>query len=207
MDDQMPFAQQGLSDLVASRLCHDLSNPLGAIGNGVELLSMTGEANGPEMALIEDAVADALARVRFYRLAFGHAGPGQRTSAREASEALSGLYRRTRLVPEWHPETDLSRRVVKIAYLAVLCAETALPMGGHVRLTVSPQDSVFLEAEAERIQIDEPLWSVLRFGPEAAGRALRAAEAHFFALHDVAASGDLKVAFIQAGGTLSITVG
>ena len=30
-----------LNALVGSRICHDLISPLGAIGNGVELLSMS----------------------------------------------------------------------------------------------------------------------------------------------------------------------
>ena len=38
-----------LADLIGSRLCHDLVNPLGAIGNGVELIEMTGSVRGPEM--------------------------------------------------------------------------------------------------------------------------------------------------------------
>jgi histidine phosphotransferase ChpT len=57
MDDMMPRERQSLADLIGSRLCHDLSNPLGAIGNGVELLDLTGAAQGPEMDLIRDAVA------------------------------------------------------------------------------------------------------------------------------------------------------
>jgi hypothetical protein len=95
MDDMMPRDRQSLADLIGSRLCHDLSNPLGAIGNGVELLDLTGSAKGPEMDLIRDAVGDALARVRFFRLAFGHAGPDHMTSAREARTTLRRLCRRT----------------------------------------------------------------------------------------------------------------
>ncbi len=37
--------------LVGSRICHDLVSPLGAIGNGVELLAMAGAMPGPELAL------------------------------------------------------------------------------------------------------------------------------------------------------------
>ena len=52
--------------LVGSRLCHDLISPLGAIGNGVELLQMAGDWPGlkesPEMSLIEDALRAARAR-------------------------------------------------------------------------------------------------------------------------------------------------
>ncbi|WP_281982155.1 hypothetical protein [Thalassorhabdomicrobium marinisediminis] len=37
-----------LHALVGSRICHDLINPLGAIGNGIELLGLTGVGAGPE---------------------------------------------------------------------------------------------------------------------------------------------------------------
>ena len=50
MNDQSPQGPQSLAELIASRLCHDLVNPLGAIGNGVELIEMTGSVHGPEMA-------------------------------------------------------------------------------------------------------------------------------------------------------------
>ena len=66
-----------LASLVAARLCHDLVSPLGAIGNGVELLEMSGDFPGisksPELALITESVRSARARVRFFRTAFGHA--------------------------------------------------------------------------------------------------------------------------------------
>ena len=55
MNDQSSTVAQTLADLVGSRLCHDLVNPLGAIGNGVELIDMTGSVRGPKMDLIRDA--------------------------------------------------------------------------------------------------------------------------------------------------------
>jgi hypothetical protein len=36
-----------LAALVGSRICHDLISPIGAIGNGVELLTLAGGAQGP----------------------------------------------------------------------------------------------------------------------------------------------------------------
>jgi len=75
--DQIVFSpnSQDLSALVASRLRHDLGNPLGAVSNGVELLQMSGMANSPEMALIADALRDTEARLRFFRIAYGAARP------------------------------------------------------------------------------------------------------------------------------------
>ena len=46
-----------LTELLSSRICHDLVSPLGAIGNGIELLLMTGTESSPEIALISDSIA------------------------------------------------------------------------------------------------------------------------------------------------------
>jgi histidine phosphotransferase ChpT len=205
MDDMMPRERQSLADLIGSRLCHDLSNPLGAIGNGVELLDLTGAAQGPEMDLIRDAVADALARVRFFRLAFGYAGPEHMTSAREARATLEALYSGSRIRVDWRPQDDLPRRQVKLAYLMMLCAETALPMGGEVRLSMEPGGQWSLAARADRIAVDEPLWSVLRFGPGGLGRALKPAEVQFLALHDTAEAMARTLNFVHDDGALRLT--
>jgi len=37
-----------LNALLGSRICHDLISPLGAIGNGVELLTMSGLDAAPK---------------------------------------------------------------------------------------------------------------------------------------------------------------
>jgi len=205
MDDQMPRDRQSLADLIGSRLCHDLSNPLGAIGNGVELLDLTGSAQGPEMDLIRDAVGDALARVRFFRLAFGYAGPDHMTSAREARTTLEELYRSSRVAPVWSPQDDMPRRQVKLAFLMMLCAETALPMGGDVRLSMAAGGRWSLVAEAGRVTVDEPLWSVLRFGPGALGRPLRPAEVQFLALHETAEAMARTLNFVHDEKTLRLT--
>jgi hypothetical protein len=98
-----PLRPQGGTDLgakVASRICHDLSNPLGAIANGLELLLMTGLEPSPEMSLLQDSVASASARIRWFRLAFGPAGP-QRVGRAEVTDILGAISRGTRLSYDW----------------------------------------------------------------------------------------------------------
>lgn len=194
-----------LADLIGSRLCHDLINPLGAIGNGVELIDMTGSAKGPEMDLIRDAVRDAQARIRFFRIAFGAAGPTQTISARETRTAIADVYGASRLKPEWTVAADLPRTQAKLAFLMVLCAETALPMGGSLTMSVDAQAHWQLSARSDRITMDDALWSVLRFGPNAAGRALRPSEVQFAALHAAAEDMDLTVNYVVDGDRLSMS--
>jgi histidine phosphotransferase ChpT len=204
MNDQSPLGSQTLADLIGSRLCHDLVNPLGAIGNGVELIEMTGSARGPEMDLIRDAVHDAQARVRFLRVAFGAAGPQQVLSAREARATVQAPWQAGRLTLDWTVKTDLPRMRVKLGYLMLLCAETALPMGGEVKLELDNAGQWKLDAVAPRITLDEALWSVLRFGIGAAGRPLRPSEAQFPALQAAVEPLDLTVNYVHRDGRLTM---
>lgn len=175
-----------LADLVASRLCHDLVNPLGAIGNGVELLEMTGKANGPEMDLIRDAVRAAEARIRLFRLAFGSAGPDQNTSLREARQAVEGYFHQSRIAADWRIDGDRPRLETKLAFLMLLCAETTLPMGGEITVTNNPDGPWRLEAHGGRINIKESVWELLKDSDMAANADLRPSDAQFAVLAHVA---------------------
>ena len=52
-----------ISNIVASRIWHDIISPIGAIQYGLELISMTAslDVKSPEMALIHDSYKDARA--------------------------------------------------------------------------------------------------------------------------------------------------
>ncbi|MBF9024207.1 histidine phosphotransferase [Rhodobacterales bacterium HKCCD6035] len=143
-----------MSALVASRLCHDLGNPLGAVSNGVELLQMSGMANSPEMALIADALRDTEARLRFFRIAYGAARPDQHISGREARNILSQMYGAGRLTVDWLLKGDLPRHHVKSAFLMIACAEAALPMGGHITIAKPERGTLTVGADGPRILRD-----------------------------------------------------
>jgi histidine phosphotransferase ChpT len=110
-----------LTALIGSRICHDLISPIGAIGNGVELLMMEGTAGGPEIALIAESVANANARIRYFRVAFGSAGRDQRIGRGEIVSIIEDTTRGGRLVIDWQGPPDMARREVKLAFLAIQC--------------------------------------------------------------------------------------
>lgn len=150
-----------LAALVASRICHDLISPIGAIGNGVELMMMEGAlAQGPEMALISESVGHANARIRFFRVAFGVSGADQRIARSEVTAILADMAQSGRVVTDWISPTDLARRDVKLVFLLMLCAESALPYGG--RITVERGDSRWMiHAVSPKLKIDTALWECL----------------------------------------------
>ena len=99
--DTTRIAQADLAQLLGSRLCHDLVSPLGAIGNGVELLEMSsdfpGIAASPELMLIAESVAAARARIQLFRVAFGMAQGDQRMSRAGLAQLLDGFSGQGRL--------------------------------------------------------------------------------------------------------------
>ncbi|MGR3343119.1 MAG: histidine phosphotransferase family protein [Paracoccaceae bacterium] len=149
-----------LTDLIGSRICHDLISPLGAISNGVELLSMSGGPVGPEMNLISESVENANARIRFFRIAFGAATATQSIGQSEVTSILQDLSRGGRLVTDWQAQGDMSRQYVKLAFLLHQCFESAMPWGG--KITVSAVgDQWALYGQAEKMKIVPELWEVL----------------------------------------------
>ena len=165
-----------LTALLGSRICHDLISPIGAIGNGVELLIMDGASRGPEMALIAESVANANARIRFFRIGFGATSSEQRICRPEVLSILTDLTRGGRLAVEWTSPADLPRREVKVAFLLLMCLETALAYGGQISIDRS-DNRWQLIGRAPKMRVDPDLWEVLS-NPGAA-YALTPAQVHF----------------------------
>lgn len=152
-----------LAALLGSRICHDLISPIGAIGNGVELMAMEGSAGSPEMALIAESVAHATAKIRFFRLALG-AAPGEHMIERaEVQQVLADTTTGTRMHISLNAPSKLPRASVKLALLLVMCLETAMPFGGVIEITQGEGRWTIL-GRAERLRIEPALWGHLTDG-------------------------------------------
>ncbi|MCK4712414.1 MAG: histidine phosphotransferase [Marinosulfonomonas sp.] len=156
----MNTTQRDIAALIGSRICHDLISPLGAIGNGVELLGMSGTTDGPEMALINESVISANARIRFFRIAFGAASQGQVVGRDEIVNILHDITLGGRLTVDWNTGANLPRAQVKLAFLLIQCFETAMPYGGTVTVEHSG-DRWTLHCDGARLNIDSSIWELL----------------------------------------------
>ena len=157
----MTFDLRDDASLLASRICHDLISPLGAISNGLELLAMSGIGETPEMKLIEESVANANARVRFFRVALG-ASSGSHLMARgDILNLVKDTYDGGRIAARWDVSTDPSRTDVKLAFLAMMCCEIGLPQGGEVIVT-DDRGSWTVQAYGPKIRVEPELWARLK---------------------------------------------
>ncbi len=201
-------APERLAALVGSRLCHDIVSPLGAIGNGLELLELSGEFPGlnhsPEMRLIAESVEAARARVRWFRLAFGHAAPDQRLSQAELAALLADVEKGGRIKLRLEAEGDLPRIEARMILLALMCLETALPWGGRV-LVCRGASGWRLVAEASRTKLDPALWSWLDLSDGRERPEPNSSEVHFLLLAGFArdAARPLAWELDETGGEIS----
>ncbi|HYG87587.1 MAG TPA: histidine phosphotransferase family protein [Azospirillum sp.] len=145
-------------ELIASRLCHDLVSPVGAIRNGLELIEEMNEEDesnpsfmGEAIKLIDHSSLQADRRLRVFRLAYGMAGRDQKGFG-EARSAVEGWVEGSRTTLDWpagQPSDWAAVRtgLVKVVLNTVVLAEAALTHGGTV--TVAGEGS----AEGGRITV------------------------------------------------------
>ena len=191
-----------LASLVGSRICHDMANPVGAIANGVELVTLGGiSADGPEVSLVADSVAHATARLRFYRVTYGVAGSRQMLGPGETRKLLSDAYGKTRLSVHWDITGDQPRALVKLAFLLLQCAEVALPRGGTARVSIQ-KDRWRIEAAAERIATNPALFALLAGGP--IPLSLPPSQVQFALAPRAAASLERTIGFEDGAGKIAL---
>ena len=146
--------------LIGSRICHDLISPVGAVTNGLELLAMSGVGDSPELSLVNSSAADASARIKLFRLAFGTASDGQKTGSDELQRILNDHYSDGKITVSWRPEGDLPRKTAKAITLGILCVEQSLPFGGSLEV----EETEFgwrICGRSDRIRERHDLWNGL----------------------------------------------
>lgn len=145
--------------LIGSRICHDLISPIGAINNGLELLSMSDERDGPEFDLITESVGNASARIRFFRIAYG-AASDQPMGRAEVTSIIEGVAGTGRLKIAYGPMNEQPRWAVRLAFLAVQCLETSMPFGGRIEVACD-NGAWSISGHATKTNVDKELWAWL----------------------------------------------
>jgi len=159
--------QPRLTELVSSRICHDLISPLGAVSNGLELLQMREGASSPELELALQAIAAANARVRFCRICFGVSGNEAQIARSEVVGILNDHFAESRINIVWESERSVARASAQLAFLAIMCLERALPQGGLIEVVQNGRGWIW-QGRGPALRPSPGEWAVLEGQPLAA---------------------------------------
>lgn len=162
-----------LAALLCSRVCHDLINPVGAIGNGLEVLSDPTQTEMQNFAkeLIENSARQARAKLEFARLAFGASSTaGTDIDTREAERVSSLLFAGEKADLEWKVAPMLlPKNKAKLMLNMLLIAVAGVPRGGTVTVEVEGEaggESITITATGPKTLIPNAVQGLLSGMPE-----------------------------------------
>jgi histidine phosphotransferase ChpT len=152
--------------LIASRICHDMVEPMSAIIQGLEM--MKGEQNkvsADALSLLDHGVGKIWAKLEFYRFAIGGAVAAGDSQLEEGREVAFKLY--SALKPElvWSaPAVAMSRPAVRVVLNLLFIANETLARGGSVEIT-GEAGAVRIVASGPRASLRAPTAAALRGEP------------------------------------------
>lgn len=158
----MPADSLELASLLCSRLCHDMLSPVGALANGLELLT---DERDPEMRkrcfeLLDQSARISADKLKFFRLAFGAAGGfGELVPLSEARAVIDALVAHNeRIELRWALGADaLPKPAVKTMLNLAMIGIEALIRGGTIDVGAEIREGaseIVVRAAGQRIAFD-----------------------------------------------------
>jgi histidine phosphotransferase ChpT len=197
MSEPTAIGDLELVALISSRICHDVISPVGAIANGLEMLSEEQDEAMREqtMDLIRKSARQASAKLQFARLAFGAAGSaGAEIDLRDAEKVARDFIQGAKHTLSWlGPPATLPKNKVKLLLNLVALGVVALPRGGMVKVEIkgeAPAVTFAVLAQGEPARLAEHVTSLLA---GANGIALDAHSIQPYYAHRVAEAAGMRV--------------
>jgi histidine phosphotransferase ChpT len=199
-------------ELMASKICHDLISPVGAIGNGLELLEDDGggDTSKEALALSQNCVRRASALLELFRMSYGTAGSDSGLAWDAAKSLASNFLAGTKMTVTWPPlpvGTPVPPGANKLLLNLVVLAGDTLPRGGQVAVAFAPGPRghvLRVTASGQDARISDDLTAVLNGA--IAVPALSAKTVHAYFSQRVAESlGSRIQAAVTAPGSVALT--
>jgi len=155
-----------LSAYLASRLCHDLVNPIGAISSGLSMRKEDGaDETMREMAdgLVAEGTQKALAILSFARLAYGAAGGhGTEIKTEDAETVVRDLFAVMKADLDWQLPAEIwPKNRIKILLIFAAAAGEAIPRGGLVRIEPQGEGGFTLTVTGSKMFLNEDFLTAL----------------------------------------------
>jgi histidine phosphotransferase ChpT len=156
-----------LTALVASRICHDMVEPMSAIIQGLEMIkSGEGKPDPDAVSLLDHGVGKAWAKLEFFRFAMAGAMAEGDSELEEGHAVAEKLYSVLKPDLVWNaPAVAMPRPAVRVIVNLLLIANECLPRGGTVELTaekLGDGGEIIVTAKGPRAKLKEATAAALR---------------------------------------------
>lgn len=150
----------GILELLASKICHDLISPIGAVNNGIEFLEDMGAEDSDEvLELISFSAGQASAKLRAFRMAYGAGGADTSIKPEDVHATIEAIVgSEKKIIQTWDPYAPLGpderpAGFCKILISTILLAMDCLPKGGKISVIGHGPQSVIVTADGENARL------------------------------------------------------
>ena len=204
-----------LAEMLATRLCHDLTGPIGAVNNGAEFLDEEGfDMQNEAVQLILSSAHEAVNRLMFYRQAYGKVGDTGEASLAEKKQIAQAFFSGTKVKLDWpdsHTDASgiaVSQKMSRLLLNLMVIAGGALIRGGTLAIRLSQNEAgdkqLLLTATGETIKLDADLNNILHGKGEDVTLSPKTAQP--FLAMKLAQELGVKLTVRNDGGALELTV-
>ena len=154
-------------ELMASRMCHDVISPVGAISNGIELMEELGP-DGLDDAkdLIGKSAEQANRRLRVFRYCYGTAGSKTQIDVKDMRQTAFDYFEGGRAVLEWSENAienadSLPRGFMKSLLNLILLGGEMITKAGVMKVRQNPDATLTLSVSGENAAFREGMEAAL----------------------------------------------
>jgi histidine phosphotransferase ChpT len=158
-------------ELLASRICHDLVSPVGAINNGVEFMEEMGddpEQRKEALGLIAHSASAASAKLMAFRIAYGAGGRDGNIKPEDVQKAFSNLISADgKITQAWDPHGNLGPKPLPMGFCKMLMCGMMLAMeclikGGFVMVRPGEGNQTLIIAEGDSVLLRDNVEAALK---------------------------------------------
>lgn len=161
-----------LAEMLCTRLCHDLTGPIGAVNNGAEFLAEEGfNLQNQAVELITSSAFSAVTRLQFYRVAYGRVKEHGEASLTDSQRLAQDFFAGSKITLVWPDQyadavgVSLSLRMMRLLFNLLIVMHGALFKGGTVNIRIDQgeggQKIIEMLVQGDAIKWDSEMQSVL----------------------------------------------
>lgn len=150
----------GILEVLASKICHDLISPIGAVNNGIEFMEEMGADAGSEaVSLVAFSAQQASAKLQAFRMAYGVGGADSNIKPEDVHKVIDLVVSAdNKIKQDWNPHAklqagELPRGFCKMLICTILLAMECLPKGGTILVAGSDGGGTAVIARGENANI------------------------------------------------------
>lgn len=204
-----------LAEMLATRLCHDLTGPIGAVNNGAEFLDEEGfDMQNEAVQLILTSAHEAVNRLQFYRQAYGRVGDSGEACLDEKKKIALDFFSATKVRLDWpdsHTDAagvNMSQKMARLLLNLLIIGGASLIRGGTLAVRLSQNEQgdkeIRITAQGETIKVDPDTAAILKSDSDAV--VLTPKSSQPFLAMKLAQESGATVHFTHDAGTFDITV-